>query len=195
MVSPRRLAAGFFLRLIVAYALLMLSWPGVEHGYARLFRAAAQAVFSDFGRDGVVRLEPRLPSNSAHDTSLIVTNRRTGSSFVLGVSSRYFGYVPTAFLVALTISTPLPWRRRGQALAYGLLAIHGWIAVTVILLIVHGFSFSVPPLLYDLPLLPSYALAGLAQVIQVAPLNWLVVPLFIWLMVTFRRGDLAAMLE
>jgi len=38
-------------------------------------------------------------------------------------------------------------------------------------------------------------LAGVVQVVQVAPLNWLVVPAFVWLMVTFRRGDLAVMLQ
>lgn len=194
-MTTRRLVAVSLVRLIVVYALLMIAWPGAARSYGWIFRTVGEAAFGSFGRDGQVRLEAGGSFGATHDTDLVVMNRRTGGAFTLGVSSRYFGYVPTAFLTALIAATPLPWRRRGRAMIYGLLLIHAWVAVNLMLMIVYGFSFSAPPLLYDLPDIVGRTLAGIVQVVLVGPINWLVVPLFVWLLVTFRRGDVATMLD
>ncbi len=44
---------------------------------------------------------------------------------------RGIGWVPTAFFAALVLATPVPWRRRGRALAWGLGAMHAFVLLTL----------------------------------------------------------------
>lgn len=194
-MSPRKLIAWFFVRLVVLYALLMVTWPGVEETYARAFRWCGTKLLGDFGSRGVVWLVPGPRSDLTHDTDLFVQNRETGAGLGLGVSSRYVAYLPTAFLISLIVATPLSVRRRAWALLWGLLVVHGVAVMELIIVAVYGFSLGSPPVMYHLSDFWGRTLAATVQIIGVSPFTWLVVPTFIWVLVTFRHGDLVAMLE
>ncbi len=194
-MRPRRLIAWFFLRLIALYVLLLLPWPGLEEAYAQAFRKCGTVLLGDFGSNGSVWLVEGPESDTTHDTDLFVQNRKTRAGLGLGVSSRYFGYLPMAFLTSLIVATPLSVRRRARALLWGLIVVHGVAVLQLILVATYGFSLGRPPVMYELSDFWGRTLAAVVQVIQVSPFTWLVVPLFIWIVVTFRRGDLMVMLE
>ena len=67
--------------------------------------------------------EHQWPPN--FDTAIILANRNMlnpdgkGHRFMLTVDAWQMGWAPTAFLVALTLATPIPWRRRWWALFWG----------------------------------------------------------------------------
>ena len=187
-----KLIAGFFLRLLVCYVLLMAPWPGLEEGYAKLYRTGAEAVFGNVGSPGAVTLVPGPPADTTHDTDLFVRNHKTGAEPGLGISSRYDAYLPTAFFIALIVATPLTWERKGWPLFWGLVGVHLFVGLTLLLRIL--YMFSGPTALFTLDPFWRRALAGTVQVVLVAPLAWLIIPTFIWIIVTFRRDDVAAIL-
>lgn len=187
-----KLIVVFFVRLVVCYGLLMLPWPGLEETYADLFRTGAEAVFGNVGSPGAVTLVPGPPTDVTHDTDLYVRNHKTGAEPGLGISSRYGAYVPTIFFLALIVATPLTWKRKGWALFWGLLGVHFFIGLVLLLQIL--YMFTGPTALFTLSPLWRRLLAGTVQIINVAPLTWLIVPTFIWIMVTFRRDDVGAIL-
>ena len=110
------------------------------------------------------------------------------------LSSRYIGYAPTTLLVALILATPLPWRRRLTALFWGLVLIHAWIAFSVLLLVVHGYSGGNVIAIYDVSPSTHKALAFMREVLVKAPVIKYTVPAVIWMLVSFRRSDWAKML-
>lgn len=50
---------------------------------------------------------------------------------MLTMDAWQMGWTPTVFLVALTLATPILWRRQMWALFWGLLWIHGFILLTL----------------------------------------------------------------
>jgi len=190
-----RAIVQFVCGLAFCYAFLMAPWPGLEPTYAGGFRACADWMFRSFGSDGVVRFWPNPSAQEAHDTMLEVTNRKNGRGLEAPMSSRYEGYVPTAFLVALVLATPLPYRRRGRALVWGVVVIHCLIALKLTLIIVYLFSHDHPSALFSPSPFWRDVLRSVVRLIGSSPLTWLIMPTFVWILVTLRRGDFAAVTE
>ncbi len=188
-MKPSRNWIRFILLLTVYYALLIAPWPGLEDTYARVFRAGAQYVLGSYGSAGAVRFEPGSPQDETHDTGLMALNKGNGAYVGMGIDTRYEGYVPAAFLLSLALSSPVPWSRRIWALVWGLLLIHIFIALKLLVMITYLFSLDHPASLFKFSDFWNKALAGALQVIAPAPLTWLIVPIFIWILVTFRRED------
>jgi hypothetical protein len=191
-MKPARHWIRFILLLTLYYALLIAPWPGLEDAYARAFRAVAQRVLFWYGADGVIRFEAGAEQDETHDTGLVAQNKRTGAFVGMGIDTRYEGYVPTVFLLSLTLASPVAWRRRGWALVWGMLAVHVFIALKLLVMVTYLFSLDHPASLFALSDFWDKVLAGLLQMIAPSPLTWLIVPLFIWILVTFRREDFSA---
>jgi hypothetical protein len=93
---------------------------------------------------------------------------------------------PMAFLIALIICTPLPWRRRESALFWGLLSLQ------TVLIAALGFAIWNDATEIGLTLMPpweKHLAQGLADAI--AGPAALAAPMLIWILVTFRRDDYA----
>lgn len=192
-MTPGKVITRFILLLGLSFTLIMLARPGLRPIYARLFRAGNEFVLGSFGRDGVVRLVPTKKVGDILDCRLILGNRRTRSSVVTPFSSD-LGYVPAAFLTALLIATPLPLRRRAGALVWGMLLLHAVITLTLSLHITHAFSSNPRIAMFSLGDFWQSALAETENFVLFAPFFKLVVPTFVWILVTFRGGDLAMIL-
>lgn len=188
---PVKKTAGFFLRLVLFYGLLVAPWPGLREAYARGYRAAGNALFGSFGSDGVVRFEPLSKGREQMDTEIGIGNLRTRPAPKFAQhSTRLTGYLPTAEVVALILATPIPWSRRWKALLWGLLLANGLVALRVTILLLYGFSGDHPCALYSPGPFWSEVLAGAHSVMVVWVSFTYVAPVFIWIVVTFRRGDL-----
>jgi len=196
MPDPKRTLV-FAFGFLVIYGLLITPWPGLKPFYARYFQALGRAVFGDNGSRRTLEFQPL--DNHGHvwppnfDTAIIMGNRdwrdATGQShrYLLTVDAWQMGWTPTAFLTALTLATPLPWRRRLGALFRGSWLIHGFILLTLGI-----FLWNESTRLGLVMLSPFWK--GVANQLEQLALNPVgpsfFVATLIWVLVTFRRRDL-----
>lgn len=205
MSLPKRLV-GFLLRFLLFMVLLVAPWPGLAEGYATAFRWGANKVFSSFGSDGATRflslhditpgdLPPGVeppPATDVLDTLIEMRSRNDPTQLgYMRTASWQVGYRPTAFLIALILATPIPWRRRARALAWGLLWINAFVALRVALTLVMGFSGGGPVTLFSPGPLAGSILEFFSNMVVLEFEGDLVFPGAIWFLVSFRRSDFA----
>ncbi len=200
-MRPPKQLGRFFLLTGVSFAVLMAPWPGLEHGYAYLFRTVSNAFFTQywFWPDGSVRFlnlrdlkpgdvapgTPVIHDDRAKDTLMELRSRRAPETVgYLRASSRYSGYETTAVLLALILATPVPWRRRGWAMFGGLLLVHLFIAMRLSLtLAAGGFAADKVYALFHPSPFWQRVLARAEGVIADDPTVSFIVPVFIWFLV------------
>lgn len=207
MPSPK-LIIRFAVLVVVFYTLLMIPWPGLERGYAGIFRSGGDALFSRFWfwSSGNVRfldlhseklfeeLDAATPGQlprgvklpeaaGVKDTVMVLMNSAKPGTFgLLRTSSRYLGFEPTAAVIALSLATPIVWRRRTWVLLWGLFWVHLFIALRLTLTL--GGEFFNPAKKYALVELSPFWLKTLGRAGEVFsdnPTATLVVAMFIWL--------------
>ena len=187
-----RLVGGFFLRLVLWYglaiALITLS-PAFQRGYAAFFRTYAGAVFGSFHLSGRTEWVPAAGHGDS-DTEVKLRNVRVpGQVATANCDSRRMGYAPLSLIVVLILATPLPWRRRGIAMIWGLLAVHLFITLRLEILLLFNFCFDIPTRLYAPSPFWRGVLGQVFWVIVYAFPSAFIGPTVLWVLVTFRRGD------
>jgi hypothetical protein len=181
---------------LLIYGLLIVPWPGAKPLYASYFRSLGWLVFAGHGDQRMLEFQPlndpehHWPPN--FDTAIIMGNRDMqsmggGQRFMLTVDAWQMGWTPTAFLAALTLASPVSWRRRSWALLWGLLLVHGFVLLTLGIFIGNESTR-----LYWVTLAPlGKEIANWLERVALAPIG----PSFfaaalIWMLVTFRWQDL-----
>ncbi len=192
-MPPRQLVSRFALLATYAVAFVLL-WPWVGERYGRAFREGTMGMCRTIGASWVVVLKPLEHPTAQLDTKMFLIHRQARESVSQTLSSRYIGYAPTTFLVALILATPLTWRRRLIALLWGLVLTHAWIAFSMLLLIVHGYSRGDVISIFDVSPFTRDVLAFLREALVMAPVVKYTVPAVIWMLVSFRRSDWARLL-
>ena len=194
----------FFLAGVASYALLMAPWPGVQRAYGRLFQGGGNIVFARFWfwSEGTVvfhdidSLQPgdlppgvgTIRADAARDTVMVLRKARVPQVGHLTTSSRYIGYSPTAMLVALVLATPIPWRRRGIAMLWGMALVHAFIALRLTLtLAANGFAADKGYALFSPGAFWSGVLGRAETLLSDDPSVSFVVPMMIWFVVIGRR--------
>ncbi len=187
-----RALAFFLLRFALLYGLLIAPWPGWNALYGRWFRAVNATVYAS-NDHRIVIFGAAEPALRPLDTMVTLANRdrmdRRGHmpARKLGLDSRGIGWVPTALLLALTLASPVGWRRRLWALIWGLLIMHGFIL------------FSVGCYIWDqsndlglVALTPFWKSVsnGLVETLIIQLGASFVVPALVWLLVAIRIRDL-----
>jgi hypothetical protein len=134
----RKHITAFGVCLAIFYGLLITPWPGWRSTYGRFFRVISEATFGSERGIVIVRVRPaENPPRAEIDTQILLITRSTitpeGSARarVLGLDSRSVGWVPTALIIALASATPLPWRRRANALLIGIALVHVYLLFAV----------------------------------------------------------------
>lgn len=194
-LKPILIFAGWWLLI---YGVMIAPWPGAKPLYAGYFRGLGRLVFADDSSRRMLDFEAlddtehRWPPN--FDTAMILANRDlldargNGQRFMLAVDAWQMGWTPTAFFVALTLASPIPWRRRWWALLWGMLLIHGFVLMTVGI-----FVWNESTRLYLVTLPPLWKeIANRLEAVALAPVG----PSFFaaamtWMLVAFRRQDFA----
>ena len=193
---------GFVLRFALATALLLAPWPGLREAYAKFFRAGGETFLDALGSRSYVRFQPDLREPANWDTLILLANRdlrdAAGQTRAAGfrVNSRSVGYVPTALVLALILATRLPWRRRAWALGWGLVLVHIYIAFLLTLVLFY-MQCENPWLGLGTPTpLWRQVISGLNDLfLTTFQGRRYAVALLIWMLVCFRREDLAKLLE
>jgi hypothetical protein len=205
MTTPSKRIWLAFLVLIVSCVATMWPWSVIEDSYGRGFADAVNAMITwsgqqppaagIFGSPAAVKFEHS--PNPQHDLKvglLNISNPSPAGVTVRSLSSRHLGYMPLATLVSLIIASPVSWKRRGAALAIGVVAIHGFIIARVGLVILREFYGSTPHALAPLSATWDSTLNIFFRVGVVVPATTYLVPLVIWAATTFRRRDLQALI-
>ena len=112
----------------------------------------------------------------------------------LEFSSRQYAYLPTALVVALTLATPIPWPRRAWALVWGLVLIHSFVVLILWLIILHQYIESPSLSLFLLKPFAHRIFNAVYAVLMRAHV-FFVVPVMVWLIVSFRREDWVSFTE
>lgn len=189
-MSPIKRTSLFFFVCVAVYAMLLAPWPGVLDTYRAGFRYAGDVVFYRVGTGVSVRFERLVTERVGADTH--VTLMRLGqppASKQMNIDAAYLAYRPAAFLIALVLATPIAWRRRLIALAWGLLWIHLFVATRVGVQLVAMLCVDDAVSVFSFGPAMTEAVQKIALVLFRAPATSYTAPAFIWLVVTFRRGD------
>jgi hypothetical protein len=185
-------AIKFFCLFVLVYGLLMAAWPAVGSVYSKFYAAGGAFLFGSFGRGGIVRFSQ--PEDSKDNIYITALNRyrvdKNGkmSGAQLNHSIRYGDYIHIAFLTALIVATPLPLRRRGWALVWGLILMHAIVAFKLAIMILHLFSNQRVSLLI-LNAFWKDVVVTTNQVVVRHLTTGFIIAFFIWVLVSFRRED------
>lgn len=192
---PRRLAVRFLLSVGVLYALLTAGWGVIGPAYGSYFRTMGGWVFGSFPGGGVVRFQSDPRAAQEKDSILVLSRRGANKGSAVHMSSRYVGYAPTTLVIALILGTPIPGVRRLYALFWGLLLVNAFVLVRVLIgiLIIFGTRESVR--LYTLTPFTETLLAYGNEVLCLSVTAMYVVPILIWIPVSFRRDALTRMVQ
>lgn len=189
-MQPIKRMVTFFFLCVAVYALIVAPWPGVLDAYRAGFRAAGNVVFYRMGNGVSVSFTPLVTESVGPDTRLTMTRlSQPPVAKAMNIRAAYLAYRPMAFLVALVLATPIAWRRRLFALGWGLIGIHLFIAlrigVQLLAVLCVGDAVSVFSFLPAI----TEAVQKTALVLFSAPATTYTAPVFVWLVVTFRRED------
>ncbi len=188
-MRPPKQIVGFLLRCVLLYGILAVPWPAVQRAYSAAYAGVANAVFGSFGSDGLVRFQ--RPPNSARPADLELVIRKRGEPQVGRASHDPIltGYLAMVEVIALILATPVPWSRRCKALVWGMLLVHAYIWLRMEITLLYWFSGDLPLALYKPGPFWSKLLASAFELISVSPTSTFVVPIFIWILVSFRKSD------
>lgn len=184
-MSNRRPILGFLIRFLLLYVLLMVPWPGVRTAYRSFFIGGSRGVFATFTSQNGTRISAIDHDDQNRDTEITFPHM-SGLRWEMGVNSGEIAYFPSAILLALILSTPVAWKRRGQALALGFLLVNGFIILrmTIMILIEANRPVSFQPTLW------MKTASATAQFIGVGPGLSIIAAVVIWFAVLLRRQDL-----
>ena len=186
----------FFLVAVAVYAAIVLfPWSGPREAYRSLFTGSIHGVYGRFGSDGLVRCE-KLDIDAMEDVTIYLGKRigtRIGEVPV-AVSTARLGYAPLAFLIALVVATPIPWRRKWRSLAWGLVLVEAFVVFRSGLLIVYWYGSPGPVRIYTPGAVSGWIIGTSYELLALAPGASFLVPTLIWAAVSWRTEDVRRLL-
>jgi len=220
-MRPYRKVLRFF--LIATVICIVLVWP--RHGprsiYGSIFRITISTLLNDFGDGGSVKViapeekdlrNPRFHEDKFDSVAVLEVSRTHYEEEIIGgrkakvpvtnkkisreaVDIARTGYVPTALVIALVIASPVTWKRRLWALVWGGLLVTAFAAGRFYLFAYYRFSRPGELQTIELGGFSDTVVSFLYEHLFVSPTGTVLVPVFVWLLVTFRRSDLDRLRE
>ena len=196
-MKRHRFVGRFLFLFIAVCGLLVVPWPGFYRNYERYFQKVCEVAFIGNGGRRILRFAEGHDARFPIAVEITLANRDQldangrGPVRILGLDARGIGLTPMALILALTLATPIPWRRRIWALFWGLLLVHVFILFSV-----GCYIWNQSTEIGLITLSPFWkAIAGGLEETLVTQLGAsFVVPALVWIVVTFRFQDLNEML-
>ena len=188
----------FMCLFAVVYVLLVSPWPGLGAAYSMFYRKGAAFLFGSFGSKGVVLFRPS--GNSPYEIDMYFLDRERISadgkvnSLLVHHTCRYAAYRHIVSVIALILATPIPFRRRAKALFWGLILMHCFIVLKLMVLISYTFNNEPLSLLALNPFSERLLFVTHQLIIDSVSFNF-IAPVFIWILVSFRREDWAMLVS
>lgn len=188
-----RKVALFLCACALVYAMLMVLWLGWGGVYLRLYGTAANLLYRSPGSRALVYFSPSADAGDEikvtfYDRQRVDSHGRPAPLLRIAHNVRYGVYIYVAFMIALIIASPIPWRRRTWALLWGLIAVHVFMVIRLGLLVAQLLNCKQVSLLTLSPFRQRLLLlAGQVFVINILPS--FVVVIVLWALLSFRRSD------
>lgn len=197
LITPKGIIR-FLCLFLLAFGLLMAPWPRLGRAYTRFYCTGAAFLFGSFGPTGTVAFEPLHDTEYDLHVTLYHRAHMDPDGDVIAIqtrhSSRHAGYMYAAFLAALILATPIPVRRKVWALLFGMILIHGLVALQLALRLLHAFNNG-PFSMFELNAFFRRVLSISNQAFAVNVTFGFIVCVFIWILVSFRRRDWAMIIS
>ena len=194
MKAPSRILR-FTGAFVLSYGLLIVPWHGWNALYGAFFRALGESVYGTEGPAGILHFR-QAPAGWLLDTQVVMSDPRLldasgrGPLHVLGLDSRGVGWVPTALLVALVISTPVAIARRLWALLKGLLLMNAYLLLTIGVHILSQRQKPGPMGGIELNPVCRALVDGLEDTLVTQVGASIVIPVVLWCLVCFKASEL-----
>jgi hypothetical protein len=139
---PVKSIAKFFIVFVLVFTAFLLIGYKFQNVYTSCYCASMQVIDKLFTSGKIIVLI-RNSGEKENDVQVVAYNRSNvrENGVVTAVqvkySSRHLGYLPTAFLLSLVISTLQPWKKKVLMLLYALIAIHLYILFKSIVVILY----------------------------------------------------------
>lgn len=185
----------FILWFGLIYGLLIYPWPGLDDAYNRYFRVIGQMAFPEHSGNRILQFGS---CEMRHDFYCIRTQITLGNRDQtnpdgtlpvknLGIDARGVGWIPTALTIALILPSPVSWKRKLVALAWGLIFVHLFIWFSV-----WAYIWNQSDAIGLVTLSPTWKeIAGALEETLITQMEVsFAAPVLIWMLVTFGRDDL-----
>jgi len=143
MIATKKIliSVGVF---IVLYTLLLLPQLNVNRLYADYFCSVGNFLFEDFPRGGFVNLKTQT-DKGGNDIALFLSRADwMEGTKIKGVTankaSDRIGYLITAFFIALTLATPISWKRKSIALVLGMIIVTAFVMLKMYIIILNSYT-------------------------------------------------------
>lgn len=180
LTLPFKSLIAFFVRFLLIFIAFLVLWFPFADGYGWLFRTSGNILVGQ-GSQGRVWFERPDSADAHHDVQLIVVEPKERVKRTTEISSRRHGYMPTSFLLALTLAAPVGWPRRLWSALWALLWVNVYVAAKLTLFPI-AYVGGDP--------IGAMTLAGVLRrilwVLGASSVGWMLVPLLIWAILTFR---------
>ncbi len=143
MISAKKIVVSVLIFVLV-YTFLLLPQVNVNKYYAELFCSVGNFIFEDFPRGGFVNLKTQSDKGK-NDIALFISKADwMEGSKIKGVTtnkaSDRIGYLITAFFIALTLATPVSWKRKTIALVLGFVIVTAFVMLKLYIIILQSFT-------------------------------------------------------
>lgn len=199
---PDKPIARMILIFAVSYVLLLGlgNFGGLREAYGATFRGVSAKIFRNwFDKGYVVINEGKDPTGKEMDSAARFYNRKQNDeaaqkgtsvySIIYYFSTYLRGYLMTIFYLALVFASPVPLKRKAISGLVGFLLVQGFIIFRLYI----GMCYTIQenPKLEILD--PSPFMQSVVSVLDLALVRNIVlafiIPLLIWILVTFNRED------
>lgn len=129
---------------VVAYTVLLVPGTKIDRMYCTAICHLGNYLYQDFSRGGYVRLSPQ-DDKGKNDISLFLSRtdwQKEGqlTGVTTNKASDRIGYLITAFFIALSLATPLNWKRKTASLLFGLLIITAYVMLKLRIIILYSYT-------------------------------------------------------
>ena len=143
MISTKKIIVSV-LTFILVYTALLLPRININKHYAELFCSVGNFLFEDFPRGGFVNLKTQ-DDKGVNDIALFISKAEwMEGTKIKGVTankaSDRIGYLITAFFVALTLATPVSWKRKSIALVLGFIIVTAFVMLKMYIIILNSYT-------------------------------------------------------
>ena len=143
MISTKKILLSVAV-FIVLYTLLLLPQLKINRLYAEYFCSVGNFLFEDFPRGGFVNLKTQT-EKGGNDIALILSRADwMEGTKIKGVTankaSDRIGYLITAFFVALTLATPISWKRKLIAVVVGIVIVTTFVKLKMYIIILTSYT-------------------------------------------------------
>ncbi len=199
-----KLLGLFLVKFIAAYVVLAILWGPIKHTQAEFFRQKTTFFFGNFKKEGAVTFSKQ--NQNGHEIRASLFNKKLQAAarqagrrdfrvYKLPLNSWQIGYLPTILFLALLIATPISIKRKLWAALWGLILVQLFILFKLYIKLLWTFNGREWTEVVQLSGVWERLVSGLDYLFVQHIGTAVIIPVFIWIIVSFKKEDTALLLS